>query len=979
MMKSEKLCKALSLCLVFCFILPLLPTVPAARAADDAPSLYIVEGAGAATLGSMTQVVDYSDENYYSQDNALTLDYATVRGRPAVTLSGEDVTGGSFYGVFEEALDLSSYNELCFELRADGTAGESFAFSLAFVSGVDRYDVNGTFKTNTTYCVYVPISAFDSRGAVDHIYYTFSSASALTQLSVSGLFADALFTYSHVDRFAADRFTSDCPLEVTEGALYPDPKEGACFVEADTKSLSGTGKSVVVRVSVSGVDAGTMILSVKESGGEPYDASALSLFPGENVYTFIYDAEKGDDNYKLSFAGIVPTQGERFAIGGVSFTYYSESIADNTAPMPGAISSCAASGDGKSVSVKGTLSSSYVVNNIDGKIGVYAVDMWESEEPRLMASADMSTLFDMTFPVTDLSRPSFLYKFYVALLDDEQNGAENVTASVYPASPASLAAAETSILGVESDDATSPFLANASYTAIDVNIDSLLTDDPSRGRFHSYAGAYYYFDSSCVSSLDATLGFYVSSGLSVYVRLLFDAKGKSGVYGSLDADDETAVMRYSAAVDFLTERYPAICGIFVGRRVNSFIYNSNDKEDIFLYAKNYVRVLRITSGAARANLPTAIVALPLGDDYVYSDGATFKSEPYDEMTGVGKTSCDPMFLATLISKYMAVGGTFPWYLAYECESEPAHTAELLSRANARLVQNVGASPAGHILIWHPDHTAESEELRSLADDVAANGATLGTKTIIISLTEQEDRASAATFIKGLDFDQTGMRFTESYDASLVGDSTDSHVFIKDFRRSYGVGDFFAGGAFTTLTTEVKDTASASGERTARATAPDGAAGTGILMCTFSAPLPISAADNVGVALCVTGEEGKVYPVRVVLGNKTGRCEYTYSVASGNDVALNCRIDPEVLPEATYFAVEVDADGALTLDVSRVSLSREDGNTGVIKDALGRVEASEDNRSGAVVGIMIGVTAFSLIVFTAIGIYSEVREKKKKRL
>lgn len=982
-MTGGKLCRAISLCLVFLMLSAYFSHLAPKTVAADDVRLWGVESLSPAAIGQMKLSVDYSEENFYPLAAGPEITYGTFRGRPALIVVDEGAAETSFYGVFETPLNLSAYKEMCFELRAECDNDAQFSLTVTLSAGGAQQSAAAEFSANKTYDVYFPLSSFDERASIDHIYFTYTSNIPLTSFTMSGMFADDLFTYSHIGLFSADRFRSDTTIEITEDAIYPRTADGACYIEADTKGVSDEGQSVVARVGVADADTGTMILSVKGTGEEFTDIATLNLFPGENVYTFIYDAEQDDDTYRISFSGVTETEGGRFALKGVTFTGYKESITDGAKSVPGSISSCTLSSDGKSVSVKGTVSSSFVVGNMSGKLGVFAVDMWESGDPVLLDSADMSTLFDMTFPVSGLEYPAYMCRFFVSLVGEDGSPSETVSQAIYPSAAASVPAASPSILGVESDDAASPFDAAAAYTVVDVNIDDLTADDPASGRFHSYSGGYYYFDSAVVSSLDSTLGFYISSGLMVYVRLLFDAPEGAGVYGSLDTDDPEAVMRYAAAVDYLTERYSGIYGLFVGRRVNSFIYNSGKKDDLFLYANNYVRTLRITSAAAKINIPSVLVAVPLGDSYVYPDGASFGTGEYDKMSGVGEASCDPLLLAALLSRFMSVGGVIPWYLAYECESDPAGTAELLSGVSARLVQNIGASPSGHILVWRPDHEIGAEELGELSSRMKDAAAALGTKSLIVSLTEQDgDVSDAVSAFKILDFESADAReIKTSFAITVKEPSTKGHVFIKDFRRSYGVGDFFCGGAFRSLTTEAGGAAAeidgAAGGRSLRAeSGEDG--GNGILMCRFSPELEVTGADYVNLVLCVSGEEGKIYPVTISVGSGTSRCEYTLSAPSGRASEVKCRIDKSFLSSASYFSVEVECGGETSLDISRISLSRDDGNGDLIEDSLGRAEQEAPDRGGTVISVLIGVTVFSVIIFGVISVKGELKEKKKNK-
>ena len=972
-MRRNSFIKSISLGLAAILLLPALLLFPMKADAAGENSFFTLASADASALYGMTLVENYADENFYPFASA-EVEYGSFRGMSAITVSDENLSAGSFYGVFENTLDLSAFNELCFELRGLSGADETFTLTVTLSSGGEIWRVSGEFVVGTVYDVYMPIAGYDRKGYIDHIYISYSGVGSLT---MSQLFADDKFTYSHVPLFCADEFESEYGLETAEDALYLSPRDGAAVVTAKTKELGEIGETAVIRVSIDGAESGSVIMSVKSAEAEFFDISTLGLFSGSNTYTFIWESTGEVSDYRLSFVGVNTSDGGRIAVRGVSFTYYDEKIDDTSGQFPGNVTSCTLSSDGKSVRVKGTLGTGFVTSNIGEKIGVYAVDMWNNVAPRLVAKTDITTLFDMTFQTSDVSTPPYFCRYFIALAGDGEAG-ETVPLSdaVYPSAPSSAAPAVDSILGVESPDTADAFDSNAAYTAIEISVDELVSDDPSNGRFHAYAGEYYYFDAGYIQKLDSTLGFYISSGLSVYVRLVVPSESGGAVFGCVDADNREELMKYCAAVDYLTERYPGIYGIIVGRKVNSFVYNYIDKGDLLLFAKNYVRVLRVTSLVAKINDPSAIVAVPLGDAHVYSDAGDADAG-YDETSGVGESACDPVLLSVLISKYMAVGGAFPWYIAYECESAPAENAEMLSRLSARLIQNVGASPSGHILYWRPEGDLDEGELEALSEKMSASSATLGTKTLLISLCDVDGASGFVTRIESLPFEQSS-RGTVELEASTGSKSTDGHVFIKDFRGSWGSGEFFAGGAFRSATTETSDAASfydgVEGARALRVQT-DGE-GSGIVMTRFPSPADFSAADALTVVMALSGE-GETCPVKIILGTKGGRVEYSLEAVAGEAFAASCAIDGERAKSVEYLAIEIPSGNAATLDVSRISLSRDDLDPAPIEEALGRtVEEKEKEEKQDILRIIVIVSVISVAFFALVSVRGDLRDRRE---
>ncbi|MBR6918320.1 MAG: hypothetical protein IKN38_09055 [Clostridia bacterium] len=983
-MKCLKLFKkALSLCLVLLFALSIL--APAAVRSEGEEQLEEVKFYSRATdavnFSQFSAVDGYAEDNFFALTEGIKADRGTYRGREGlVVTSDDDVYGGTFYLVYDAPKDLSAFHELCFQIRFDSDENVSNELSVTFSSAGQTYTVSGVFSGSTNYEVFCPLN-FDAKGSIDHIYFSHTSGRKAGTFYISALYADKKYTYSHIDLFSADSFSSDAALDMTEDAILVDSAVGTFYIEAENAVFTDVKESAVARVAVSGVDSGTMTLSIKGAGDDVTEISTINLFPGENVYSFICQTNDKRSSYKISFSGVFSSDGAALSLNGVKFIYFDGRPDDDTEQYPAAISSCAVSADGRSVSAKGTVSSSFVVSSLDKKIGIAAVDMRGENDAVIVAKGDMTTLFDMKFDVSGVSTLPGLCRYFVVLIDeDSEDGPERISASVYPSSAQTAVPASGSVIGVESDDSAAPFNANASYTVVDVYADKLIGGDQSQGRFHSFGSSYYYISTSYLSRIDSKISLYLSSGLNVYVRLLISAKDAGFVYSSVDTENEEEVQKYAAAVDYLTERYPSIYGLIVGERVNIYAYNGSlGREDLFLYAKNYATLLRITSAAARANIPSCAIVSSFGDEYIYSDEAIPGFEPYDTLSGVGAYSCDPTLLSVLISRCLSVGGGIQWDMMYECEGSPAKMAELSSNTSVRLQQNVGSSPNGCMLYWKPEHEMLDEELSELSSELLSTTSTFGVKSVIVSL-EYQTSSDASELLKSKDFDPDGVRVSAASKAAVSFDaSLDKDVIIYDFRRSFGTGDFFTGGDFETLTTvsDSKMSGFDEGTRALRAQSGETPQSGGILMARFKSPLQLSAASNIRIALCASSNDGSVCRGTVVIGDGVIRHEYRFEAQSGIPSLISCATDEAGFDAASYIAIELASNEGVTLDLSRVSLYSDDGDVSAIKEALGKKEEEKDRRGEIMIPIIVSVTVFSTVIFAVISFSGDHRHKKNK--
>ena len=109
----------------------------------------------------------------------------------------------------------------------------------------------------------------------------------------------------------------------------------------------------------------------------------------------------------------------------------------------------------------------------------------------------------------------------------------------------------------------------------------------------------------------------------------------------------------------------------------------------------------------------------------------------------------------------------------------------------------------------------------------------------------------------------------------------SRVFVKDFRRSWGVGGFAAGGSFTELTTESAAAFSKlEGIDGCRALRASSAGGCGLIVSVFDEPLDLSGADQMSAVLSVTGDS-EIYNVKITLGGAERRIVYDVTVGEAS--------------------------------------------------------------------------------------------------
>ncbi|MBQ7715484.1 MAG: hypothetical protein IJT70_06415 [Clostridia bacterium] len=922
-------------------------------------------------LDGKDQIESYDDRSFTSSSEKFEIDYGTYKGRAALIAESKGgETDADINTWYPDGLDLTKYNELYFQMRAEGETG-TVTLYVTLITDDDSYTVKGDMELGSSYDVYVPIYGLSSRSSVKAIYFTFNSSAAINTVYLSRIYGDSLFTCTHIGRFSSDSFSSDNVFELYADRISANLHDGAFSIKAETKKSETELPTSSARVGASGADSGTLTLYVG-NGEEEREISTVNLFPGMNYYTFVYPSVEGASSYRLSFSAVSETAGDKLTVNSVSFGSYCDALRTSAEAAPANITSCTLSQDGKSASVSGTISGSYVVNNLNTKIALFARDMWGGE-PALVCTSDISTLFDMRFSSSALPDPLYTYSYFIAPEPEEGSAADPISSTAYLASSSAAPSSAGVVFGIESSDSALPFDTLSDAVLVEADLEKLKGDETG-GKFHSFSGGYYYFDSSYVSELDSSVGFYLSTGLSVYLRIVTPSPG-GAKYKISDTEDPAETKEFCAVIDFLTKRYSGVSGLVLGKRIDSFVYNEYGEKDLFAYAGNYVRSLRLASSVAKINSPGISVLVPLGDGYVYPDADSAGREAYDRISGVGKYSCDPMMLAEFISRIVSSGGAFPWQIMYECEDAPYDAAERVSRASNRLTQ-IGSSFAGYVLYWMRDGELTQDDVESFYGEFTASAETLGTKAVIVSLAGFGGFASDGV-VSSLKSSAPVKVISGKADC-FYETETDEVTLIKDLRRSYGTEGFSVGGSFMALTTEADPLLSSfdgiQGGRALHASADPSKGNRGVLFCSFGSPVDLSDTEYLEITLSVGAEDGESRALTVALGGKTSRLEFSAEPDAGKAATVRCYLGDDAPTDAEYVALELETDGGASLNVSKIALSGiadipSERSKNDLPNGEGKIGKNE------VIIVIIVFAVLSIGAFAFISAKGERREKK----
>ena len=453
----------------------------------------------------------------------FTLTAASFRGTDSLFINRNEEGAWPFTlsKAYDEPLDLSEYTELYLRAyAASSSEDELIELKITLRSGTSEYTVKGTAELGGEYDVYLPVSGFEKLDCITEIRITVTCPEDIRSIILSSLFADTDYSYSHIPLFSSDKISSENEAELYEDRIEPTVEDGMADVSAVLAGVPEDVATVCTLITVSGAETGTMTLSVWDGKTEDYtDVATLTLSNGKNRYSYMFPAFKGTKSYRLTFAGVTETEGEHLTLHGAVMTYYEDEVYDKT-DYPCSISSCSVLEGGTKIRLGGTLRSNAVVNNLGAKINVYAKDdRYGTENGNiLMASVDISTVFEITFETSSLRLNPYLYKYFITIQTNDTE--EIASASVYPSVTPDSFTTGNSVLGIQSGESADVFRTNASHAVVDVYLDKLLSTDGKGGRVHSYGGSFSYLSGSYITELDSKISFLDGSGVNVYLRIL---------------------------------------------------------------------------------------------------------------------------------------------------------------------------------------------------------------------------------------------------------------------------------------------------------------------------------------------------------------------------------------------------------------------------------------------------------------------------
>lgn len=672
--------------------------------------------------------------------------------------SGGESDPAAVWRAFDPPLDLYYYRTLrtAVEITVKGKTNLPYYAELTLHSGETTESSRIQILSGKKAIVDFDLSAYKSRGAVDGMELRFYEAAESASSQSFSCKIYKIEAAGGADRQLSERFMADAYLPSGAAAEFSSDKS-TLTVQSSQNDCAIEGKITVkptgdftnaLRIVMSNDTRSTSMrvyYTYGEDEGYSDERSAtVEIKRATDPVSYIVPIAETQSIKKLKIVFTGNSKGTLVISSIAAVCAYT----DRTDKI-GAISTCAVSDDGRYIVIKGSVRNENTTAYRDCTLALYELSSYEEPDAILKRTTlptsthSMSTKFEFKLPLSAANHSSILSKYVVVLY---KNGAViqplilvdgpkyvSNTAQLAPDVPASQPS--NTFKGIQTAYLSGAQEAGVGQVVIDVEINRLLSAQSS-GYLHLMSGKYIYFDSDYVNALDREIRAYTASGTDVLLNLVITQgnEKKDYVYSDTLPDVKYYALNVSnlqgelyagAVVDFLSLRYNgsagmAIGGFILGKKIDlPSEYNAMGSiQRLDVYAKNYIRALRLVYTTAQSRNPHLRVYAPLSD-------AWRQDVPY----GILAQRYDTTLLLDAMTNLIAAEGAFEWRLL--CHSTrnafglyEGDTLNINYDAKARASASMGyigtdsietlvgflnglnekyrAAPGGTLYFWQPD-------------------------------------------------------------------------------------------------------------------------------------------------------------------------------------------------------------------------------------------------------------------------------------
>ena len=763
----------------------------------------------------------------------------------------------------------------------------------------------------------------------------------------------------YAEKLSSNRWTAaEGNAQIKTGWICPDENGRAQIIAplvSDVRQVPGA--AVYFEISVEGTVSGNMTLGVLYEGASEEQREyqrKISLNASDGVYTVPVKADAPIVSYALRFENIV-TDGDGFMVRSLRLYGEGKSGIPGNGDL-GRVESIVR--DGNDLVFSGVIEREAAAEFGDKNLHFYAIPGWSSDNLAYavdLGSVKMTTRFQYTASPAALGAASAAdtFRFFAGI--PTEDGILPLSHPRYPdAQPSDPDSV--SNMGVYGGASVGVFESNASHVMVEIPLDKIIV--PSGGVSVPYSLLGATADSGVFSiggtrtlrlnkdllrELDGEIGFYLSAGIRVYLRLTAASPVKGLTYGG-DSSDNYAVrvtdnesrQMYAALIRTLSARWNGITGISLGRAVNySGLVGDNALDAPAAYAADLAEICRITYNAASRYVPDITVIVPYAE---YMDG-------YDPDKWIADRT-----IAVMLADKLDEMGSIPWVLMYSVDSADDDLSSPVSLS--RMLTDLELdSPAGLMIFWQPDSKQIVREyLLSAGEGDTGNGdLSQYVANLFGELCERCTSFRArAVFLSMADLPEgAGYAFYEYLKNESAGDSGrlvwakqakntyaltdhDAVLDLWDFSESHHTMGWLAGSGvsscvtgYSALLSEMKKSDPDDREyiRALRANVDHN----GIVLCRFDETLSFRDIEGMDFTVALEradGSDHETYATLVfVVGTEDTRAQFTAeNVACGEVRAFHCGLTDYPHPDTIdYVGVIVYADCKVVLDIGQVSV------------------------------------------------------------
>lgn len=834
--------------------------------------------------------------------------------------------------------NLLSFANLSFPVRIEGEA-ENYTVRLTLYSGMETYQAEALVPGGDWYVFEADIDAWTLRTAVNLCEITVETeGEAVYGFWIGSISGGGGANLRQVDAYMTFGFTAEGGEATYQDGVYllDAGSDGSMTIVADaarteySTTAGRTALRIVLRNAREGGEISLAVSAAASADQEFLIASNSSLYGGENTYLLAFDETIALRAYRLSFRGLYADVGENVELVSVSLETFPET-ADAGDDLPGQMTKCSFSDDMCTLTVSGTLPASVVAEYIGAQIELYEIPMWESSETVFAASEPIaqmkiSTRYSFAVDMSGRTDTAVMCRYAAVIRTD--TACVPITPVRYPSYSTESRRSPASVTGLYASDSADVFTANASSVLVDVYVDRLLGGKSGNvsGQLYIRGGVSFCFDYSYIKQLDAEIEFYLATGTAVYLRFLcgedlsefgYTYPCDGAAYYTFDVSGEAGANMLCAVTEFLMKRYPDVCGLVSGERLDTAFYNGADLYDLHTYAANCARVMRLLYNSAVTVNPSICVFAPIG--HTAQDAQLL--ETYGETLA---RQCDPVVLAACISWQLEQEGKISFgllYLSDDAQEALGHMKNILAQLKAMQC----SMPQESLVLWTPAVPYDAATLLEEYASCCSTAENVGVQVLFLSVEAQENMEDLYAGLKtALPDDESGRR-VEIRRAEVTEEITGytGQYALIDFANAYSTLGWRSGSGCTRIGTQAS---SFGGGRSLHAvfSSSDGERFTAVrgnILCVQEYAWDLTSAPYIvysfqALTQLETTTEAEL---TFVFGDGNVRAEYTVCVETGKPVQVLCDLSDFAAADTVSFAaILVRCDSAVDLDMRSVT-------------------------------------------------------------